>query len=264
MTPPFSLIQFEGDKTLEALQGQCTQAVTGLTDSEAILIAFCDPKGRMYGSGRLLKHQGIISLITPLDQAEALLKRLHPFLSLSRVTAHLTGIAASLTCDPRLAPGVVKYTNTSTMAGEFGQTQWVISNSNDTHDPEADLKRLQAGLGFVRQQSCELCIPQQAHYQMLGGVSFNKGCYTGQEVIARLEYLGQAKKYLHRYQYTPVAPGEIIDVDGMKCTVFDSAKTDKQQVALVLAPVTSKSEQLTGVPFAISRQVQGQRPVKLR
>ena len=264
MTPLFSLIQFEGDKTLEALQGQCTQAVTSLTDSEAILIAFCDPKGRMYGSGRLLKHQGIISLITPFDQAELLLKRLRPFLSLSRVNAHLTSIGASLICDPRLAPGAVKFTNGSTMAGEFGQTQWLISDNNHVHDPEADLKRLHAGLGFVRQRSCELCIPQQAHYQMLGGVSFNKGCYTGQEVIARLEYLGKAKKYLHRYNYSAVTPGEIIDVDGMKCTVFDSAKTDKEQVALVLAPVTSKSEQLIGMPFAISRQVEGQRPVKLR
>lgn len=263
MTPPFSLIQFEGEKTLQVLQGQCTQAVTGLTDTEALLVAFCDPKGRMYGSGRLLKHQGIISLITPLDQAEVLLKRLHPFLLLSRVNATLSSIAASLIRSPRLAPGLVECTEKSTMAGEFGETQWIIGGSH-THDPEADLQRLKAGLGFVRQQSCELCIPQQAHYQMLGGVSFNKGCYTGQEVIARLEHLGQAKKYLFRYQNTTVAPGEIINIDGMNCTVFDSAKTDKQQVALVLASVTSKSEQLTGVPFTITRQVEGQRPVKLR
>ena len=67
MTPGFSLIQFEGEKTLQALQGQCTQAVTGSTDANALLVAFCDPKGRMYGSGRLLNHQGIISLITPLS-----------------------------------------------------------------------------------------------------------------------------------------------------------------------------------------------------
>ena len=262
MTSPFSLIQFEGEKTLQVLQGQCTQAVTRLTDTEALLVAFCDPKGRMYGSGRLLKHQGIISLITPLDQAEVLLKRLHPFLLLSSVHATLTGIAASLIRSPRLAPGLVECTKKSTMAGEFGETQWVIGGSH-THDPGADLQRLNAGLGFVRQQSCELCIPQQAHYQMLGGVSFNKGCYTGQEVIARLEHLGRAKKYLYRYQHTTVAPGESINIDGTNCKVFDSANTDKQQVALVLASVTSESEQLTGVPFTIIRQVEGQRPVKL-
>ena len=44
MTSPFCLIQFEGDKTLQALQGQCTQAVTGLTDADALLVAFCDQK----------------------------------------------------------------------------------------------------------------------------------------------------------------------------------------------------------------------------
>ena len=92
MTSPFCLIQFEGDKTLQTLQGQCTQAVTGLTDADALLVAFCDPKGRMYGSGRLLNHQGIISLITPLDQAEILLKRLRPFLLLYKVKATLTSM----------------------------------------------------------------------------------------------------------------------------------------------------------------------------
>ncbi|MBU26322.1 MAG: hypothetical protein CMD99_09895 [Gammaproteobacteria bacterium] len=264
MTSPFGLIQFDGDKTLQALQGQCTQSVTSLTSAEALLVAFCDPKGRMYGSGRLLQYEGIISLITPLDQAAVLLKRLRPFLLLSKVSARLTSIAVSLVCSPALPPGVIQCSDKSIMAGEFGETQWEIGDGSHTHDPEADLKRLHAGLGFVRQESCELCIPQQAHYQMLGGVNFDKGCYTGQEVIARLEYLGQAKKYLFRYQNVAAAPGEIIEIDGTDCTVFDSTKTRKEQVALILAPVTSKSEQLTGVPFTITRQVKGQRPVKLR
>ena len=101
----------------------------------------------MYGSGRLLNHQGIISLITPLDQAEILLKRLRPFLLLSRVKATLTSIVASLIRSPRLAPGDVEWTNESTTAGEFGETQWVIGDASHTHDPEADIQRLMLDSG---------------------------------------------------------------------------------------------------------------------
>ena len=75
------------------------------------------------------------------------------------------------------------------------------------------MARLSAGLGFVRQGSADLLIPQQAHYQMLGGVNFKKGCYTGQEVIARLEHLGQAKKYLYVYREAPVSPGESVELE---------------------------------------------------
>ena len=71
MTPPFGLIQFKGDKVLPILQGQCTQMVNNLSEGCAPLLAFCDPKGRMYGSGRLVIHQ--VSLIDHTrDQSEAM------------------------------------------------------------------------------------------------------------------------------------------------------------------------------------------------
>ena len=79
MNSPFGLIQFKGDKALPALHSQCTQMVSDLTEGYAPLIAFCDSKGRMYGSGRLVIHQGIVSLITPIDQSEAIVARLTPF-----------------------------------------------------------------------------------------------------------------------------------------------------------------------------------------
>ena len=63
MNSPFGLIQFKGEQTLKLLQGQCTQMVTNLNAEHAPLIAFCDPRGRMFGSGRLLKYNNIISFI---------------------------------------------------------------------------------------------------------------------------------------------------------------------------------------------------------
>jgi folate-binding protein YgfZ len=263
MTSPFGLIQFTGDKALSVLQGQCTQMVTDLVEGCAPLLAFCDPKGRMFGSGRLIVHQHMVSMITPLDQSEAMLNRLKPFLMLSRVSAEVTAIPIALICDEGLAPGISHHDSAITRIGEHGGTQWVIGDAQTMHDSDADYLRLESGLGFVRSYSAEQCIPQQAHYQMLGGVNFKKGCYTGQEVIARLEHLGQAKKHIWIYKSSSLIDSETIEIDGRTLPIFDSVANDSGSIALVLAAADSPSEQLIHVPFEITRQVEGQRPVKL-
>ena len=263
MTSPFGLIQFTGDKALSVLQGQCTQMVTDLGEGCAPLLAFCDPKGRMFGSGRLIVHQHMVSMITPLDQSEAMLNRLKPFLMLSRVSAEVTAIPIALICDEGLAPGISHHDSAITRIGEHGGTQWVIGDAQTVHDSDADYLRLESGLGFVRSYSAEQCIPQQAHYQMLGGVNFKKGCYTGQEVIARLEHLGQAKKHVWIYKSSSSIDSETIEIDGRTLPIFDRVANDSGSIALVLAAADSPSEQLIHVPFEITRQVEGQRPVKL-
>jgi len=263
MTSPFGLIQFTGDKALSVLQGQCTQMVTDLGEGCAPLLAFCDPKGRMFGSGRLIVHQHMVSMITPLDQSEAMLNQLKPFLMLSRVSAEVTAIPIALICDEGLAPGISHHDSAITRIGEHGGTQWVIGDAQTVHDSDADYLRLESGLGFVRSYSAEQCIPQQAHYQMLGGVNFKKGCYTGQEVIARLEHLGQAKKHVWIYKSSCLIDSETIEIDGRTLPVFDSVANNNGSIALVLAAADSSSEQLIHVPFEITRQVEGQRPVKL-
>ena len=262
MMTPFILLQFSGEKTLIVLQGQCTQLVSDLSEGHAPLLAFCDPKGRMFGSGRLVLHQGVVSLITPRDQATTLLKRLQPFLMLSRVTALQSDIDVALQINDSLQPASSHHGET-TRIGEFGQTQWVIGDTQTVHSIEADAVRLSSGMGYVRTFSSELLIPQQAHYQMLGGVNFKKGCYTGQEVIARLEHLGQSKKHLWVYQSNQVINDRELMIDDVSYPIFDSVQTTEGTVALVLAPVTIESEQLTSVPFEITRQVEGQRPIKL-
>ena len=263
MTPPFGLIQFKGDKVLPILQGQCTQMVNNLSEGCAPLLAFCDPKGRMYGSGRLVIHQGVISLITPTDQSEAMLTRLKPFLMLSRVAAEITTISVALTSQTDLKPSISYHDSTSTRVGEYGGTQWVIGDPTAEHSSFADTSRLLSGLGYVRSYSAEQCIPQQAHYQMLNGVNFQKGCYTGQEVIARLEHLGQSKKHLWIYQSPEQLDVQTPELEGFQLSVFDAVTTINGSTALVLAPVGLSSEQLISVPFEITRQVEGQRPVKL-
>lgn len=266
MASAFVCLEFKGNRAIDLINGQSTQTVANLTEKNSLLLAFCNPKGRMFGSGRLLLIDQVLHLITPADQAESLLETLTPFLKLSRVSCCISDRPVVLVQDRNSNPGRVSRNNQVVVVNEMGSVSWVIGDANATHSIEADVARIKSGLGFVRSSSAALFIPQQAHYQMLEGISFDKGCYTGQEIIARLEHLSQAKKYLWVYEHegNPVSPGDIIELDhSLKCPVFDVVNTLTSSVALVLAPTEINSDQLTHVPFQISRQVNGQRPVKL-
>lgn len=257
-------IEFMGANALTALNGQATQDLTQVTTEQAALTAFCDPKGRMVGSGRLCLFEDRVALISPESNANSLLNQLKPFLGLARVTAEITALHVGLQpAKLTLLPGQIQSSDDGWIMGETGNTQWTISNRPVQNSAEAHATRLKAGLGFVRNESRQLCIPQQAHYQMLNGVSFTKGCYTGQEVVARLEHLGESKKTLHIYQgQTPPGVDHTVEIDQHACPVFDWTQTDNGVTALILASNTLVSEKISRVPFEITRQVAGQRPVK--
>jgi folate-binding protein YgfZ len=75
------------------------------------------------------------------------------------------------------------------------------------HLPQAPLNdwllgQVRAGIGQVMAQTRELFIPQMLNLQAVGGVSFKKGCYTGQEIVARMQYLGKLKRRLYRVALT--------------------------------------------------------------
>jgi folate-binding protein YgfZ len=70
---------------------------------------------------------------------------------------------------------------------------------------------IDAGLPLITGGTREEFVPQMANFDQLGGVSFHKGCYPGQEIIARTQYLGKVKRHLYRaHSSTPIAPGSKI------------------------------------------------------
>ena len=262
--PTFRVIAFSGDQVIKALNGQSTQALTEISDAFAPLGAFCDPKGRMIGSGRFVLLDDQLHFITPETQIEDLMAHLKPFLTLARAEAMISPLDCRLIrSDSPRDPGTVTQGADDVLVHEHGHTCWALRHHPMQGDTEAHRNRLNAGLGFVQAGSARQLIPQQAHYQMLGGVSFTKGCYTGQEVIARLEHLGQAKKTLRIYTgHQSLSAGDLYHIDGHDCLVFDAVTDTDMTTALVLCPEALESEELLRVPFEITRQVAGERPVK--
>lgn len=61
------------------------------------------------------------------------------------------------------------------------------------------LGQIRAGIGQVFLENTEEFVPQMINLQSIGGVSFKKGCYLGQEIVARMQYLGKLKRHLYRF-----------------------------------------------------------------
>jgi folate-binding protein YgfZ len=209
------------------LQGQLTCNLNYLSDTQASLGARCTQKGRMQSSFRiLLEGDGVLMAMAGelLETQLADLKKYAVF-SKSKLTDESTawvrfgidhGDAAlnSLGLDlPAEIDSVVRNDRLIAVRVSPDRAElWV------TADQAADIKgklsallaegdlnqwllgQIRAGIGQVMPNTRELFIPQMLNLQAVGGVSFKKGCYTGQEIVARMQYLGKLKRRLYRLQ----------------------------------------------------------------
>ncbi|MBV4550761.1 folate-binding protein YgfZ [Pseudomonas sp. SWRI102] len=209
------------------LQGQLTCNLNYLSDSRASLGARCTQKGRMQSSFRiLLEGDGVLmAMATELLEPQLADLKKYAVFSKSKLTDEsaawvrfglenadtaLSDLGLELPVDTdsvarhesliaiRVSPGRAELwaraeqadtlrTRLRTLLAESDLNQWLLG-------------QIRAGIGQVMPATRELFIPQMLNLQAVGGVSFKKGCYTGQEIVARMQYLGKLKRRLYRLQ----------------------------------------------------------------
>lgn len=228
------------------LQGQLSNDVRLLTPGRAQITSYNSPKGRMLAVLHLLRNaQG--QIVAEIDRSvlEATVKRLRMFVLRSKVTlepiaAPALGIAGLRAVEELLSVALPAPNQAmdSTQHGELtvvrrlgdvprfsvhgpaealAELQKRLSLDIEAGD-EQDWRRLDvlAGVPTVFAETSDHFVAQMANLDTLGGISFNKGCYTGQEIVARLHYLGQLKRRMFRCHSTAtnVAPGTSVYVEG--------------------------------------------------
>lgn len=169
----YKLIKVDGPDAVTFLQGQLTQDVTRLQEGDPLLAAWCNPKGRVIVILRLLPlANDAIGLLLPADMAERALQRL----TMYRLRAK------------------VDFT-----VEDNGWQQFI--------DPAAvePTALISAGVATIDASNSEEHTPHMLNLDKLDAISFSKGCYTGQEVVARTEHLGQSKRRLMRYRVAGTA-----------------------------------------------------------
>jgi folate-binding protein YgfZ len=89
--------------------------------------------------------------------------------------------------------------------------QELQSHARAVGTPAWQWLEIQAGVPLISERTREEFVPQMANFEKLGAVSFHKGCYPGQEIVARTQYLGKVKRHLYRaHTATPIAAGDAI------------------------------------------------------
>lgn len=206
------------------LQGQVTCHVLELNATQSSLGAICNPKGRALAVFLLINCPEGFLMVLPAEQREAVKKRLTPYILRSRVVITdsteewcLLGMSDighqhdlfSTHVDTAIR---VYLDNRQLLLAKPAEAMAIWQTQTTLGFQPADSAYwryvdILAGLPWLSMETAEAYIPQMLNLDQLGGISFNKGCYTGQEVIARTHYLGKAKRTLLLAQcqltYTP-------------------------------------------------------------
>lgn len=219
------VLAVRGADAAKFLQGQLTCNLNYLSDTQASLGARCTQKGRMQSSFRIvLQGDGVLmAMATELLEPQLADLKKYAVFSKSRLTDEsaawvrfglanadkaLSSLGLELPDDTdsvartdaliaiRVSPDRAELwapaehaeavrSHLAAQLDEAGLNEWLLG-------------QIRAGIGQVMPQTRELFIPQMLNLQAVGGVSFKKGCYTGQEIVARMQYLGKLKRRLYR------------------------------------------------------------------
>lgn len=274
------LLTATGPDASRFLQGQCTCDLRKLVDNHHLLGAHCNPKGRMISSFAIAANgNGEITLRVRSNIAESALAALKKYIVFAkaeiqmdtRVALALIGpsAAAALAGAALPAPGHVTHQEELTVlnhGSDFfelwldatrAQALWprLVSHAQPIGCSTLDLHLIRAGLAEVQSETQESFIPQMFNYQILDGISFKKGCYTGQEIIARMQYRGELKKHTYRAQILgrePVPVGTSVyfpdTAEKSVGTIVASALTAEAHEALV---VTTEDTSTKTTPLKI-------------
>lgn len=219
------VLAVRGPDASKFLQGQLTCNLNYIDANHSSLGARCTPKGRMLSSFRILLEGDGYLLAMARELVQPQLVDLTKFAAFSKSKLHdesvewvrfglsdgdgaLISLGLNL---PTSADQVVADHGLIAIRLPDGRAElWARGMASETirlrlaaQLPEASLDhwllaQIRAGVGQVLSSTRELFIPQMINLQALGGVSFKKGCYTGQEIVARMQYLGKLKRRLYR------------------------------------------------------------------
>ncbi|POM11310.1 folate-binding protein YgfZ [Pseudomonas sp. WP001] len=299
------VLAVRGADAAKFLQGQLTCNLNYLNDTQASLGARCTQKGRMQSSFRiLLQGDGVLLAMASelLEPQLADLKKYAVF-SKSKLTdesaawvrfglAHADqalsalGLALPVETDSvvrtetliaiRVSPGRAE------LWAPAEHAESLLSQLAATL-PQAELNewllgQIRAGIGQVMPQTRELFIPQMLNLQAVGGVSFKKGCYTGQEIVARMQYLGKLKRRLYRLSLVAAQvpePGTALFAPSHNSSIGEvviAAKADQsiELLAVLQAEAADNGDirlgslegpglQLLDLPYALDRDREIQR-----
>jgi len=228
--PYIGLLRFAGPDAHSFLQGQVSHDTRRLSAGAPLLAAYSTAQGRVVAVLHLLPHTSGVVALLPRELVLPTLERLRKFVLRAKVTvedlSQTYGIvgehgspalsAAGLSL-PDAGGGYVEHDGIGVArVGAEPSRYWVIGPAaslaqhglaGENRGGSGDLERIErdwrladirAGLPQVYAATCEMFVAQMLNLDLIDGISFTKGCFTGQEIIARTQHLGRIKRRMFR------------------------------------------------------------------
>lgn len=208
------ILTVAGPERAVFLQGQLTQDVGLARPDSTLLCGWADARGRLLFAGHLFTlgagADAPLALLVPESLAESLLKRMQMYVLRAKAQIALSGLAVygRYGDDNHTKPGTVQqlvYLRDATRRlflgpagtgfdeGQQARNNWLLAD-------------IRAGIPAIGTATSGEFIPQMINLDLLNAISFSKGCYTGQEIIARTKYLGRVKRRMLRFSSSSAPP----------------------------------------------------------
>lgn len=224
----FSLLRFSGPDSAAFLHGQLTCDVQALKPGSSSYGGYCTPKGRLLATFLLWPDDGGFNMLLPAAIAEPVRKRLSMYILRSKVKAE--DISAAQACigvtgsgldaqietlgglSPQRVHDVTRRDAITTVA--LPGNRCLLVKPRDTEQLPVDngawnAGDIASGIPFIVAATQEEFVPQMVNLDLIGALSYSKGCYPGQEIVARTHYLGRLKQRMFRATVAgPATPGD--------------------------------------------------------
>ena len=220
----YSAIALSGEEQSKYLQGQVTCDVTTSTEHSLLVGAHCNAKGKVFSVFRLINRNSAHLLIQPKASLTASITELKKFGVFAKVDISETNeldfyalagkeaaniLQSNFTRVPDSLNPVVQSGSTTLVYLAGKQTRYLLIDESNTLENIVaninlplfsgavwDLLEIREGFVQLSNESSDEYVPQMLNLQAIHGISFTKGCYLGQETVARMQYLGKNKKAL--------------------------------------------------------------------
>ncbi|MBL7002873.1 MAG: folate-binding protein YgfZ [Gammaproteobacteria bacterium] len=244
-----ALIKVSGEDATSFLQNQVSNDIQNIDENTCQLNSYSSHKGRMFSIFNIIKINTDYLIILPKIQAEFLLQRLQMFVIMAKVT--LTDVsdqwakigiqsetAANQFCDnsnqvTKKEKSIAVRLNPNSpnrvlllLPAENAQNVWnELKEKIATYSSNIwQLAQIHEGIPSLTPETSEAFVLQMANLNLLDGVNFKKGCYPGQEIVARTRYLGKAKRRMYHLQVnSSQQPNPADELSSIKSDKADSS-----------------------------------------
>ena len=261
--PFFGVVRVSGEDRASFLHGQLSNDINHLNENTACYATYNTPKGRVLANMIVLNRGEDLLLIMAQDLTEAIVKRLRMFVLRAKVIFEpLPDFAVTGELDETASPSPTAEPARSFPAqADDGVYTIILPHSGRLKIGEAgllpeydaaaenawNLHEIRSGYAWISTATKETAVAQMLNQHIIGGVHFKKGCYPGQEIIARAQYRGQVKRGL------AVLRGDSLEAAGVAVQnggeeagqIINTALTDTGSLSLAVIKFSAAHADLT-------------------